>query len=92
MVKKILGFFVLIVAMAAALVVYSSTTSISENQSAVINFFQKSKSTALSFVSPVLKKFGVDIEKTNLQDANIVERQMQNATDKVNEATATLSK
>ena len=92
MVKKILGFFVLIVAMAAALVVYSSTTSISENQSAVINFFQKAKSTILSSASPVLKKFGVDIEKTNLQDANIVERQMQNVTDKVDEATATLSK
>ena len=86
MAKKILSFFVLVVAMAVGLVTYSMTTSVSENQSAVINFVQKAKAETLSIVSPVLKKFGVDIEETSIKDANIVERQMENATDKLNEA------
>lgn len=91
MIRKILGFFALISLMAFALVAYSMTSSVSESHSAVMKYVQKIKSETLAFASPVLKRLGVDVEKIQTSDANIVERQMENATNKVNEATQMLS-
>ena len=92
MVRKILGFFTLIVVMAAALVVYSVTSSSSGKESELMRYVQKAKAETMEFASPVLKKLGVDVENISAQNANVVEKQLKEASDKVNEAIGTISK
>ena len=92
MIKKFLGFVVLIFAMATALVAYSMTGTVSETQGAVARYIQKAKTETLAIAIPVLKKFGIDVKEIQPDNMNIVERQMENATDKVNEATQALSR
>ena len=91
MIRKILGLFALIFLMAFALVAYSMSNSISESQSAVFGYAQTILAKTKTLASPILRKIGVDIENTNVEDINIVERQVENATNKVDEASKLLS-
>ena len=92
MIKKFLGFIVLIFAMATALVFYSMTNSVSETQGTLTRYVQKAMMTVKGIAVPVLKKVGVDVENVHLEDMNIIERQTDNVTDKVNEATQQIGK
>ena len=96
MLKKFLGLFALIVIMAAALVFYSMNTELPDAPDVTGTIdgykqqvFDKTKEVA----APVLKEAGIDVEKvpTSTDDLNVVKQQMQDATDKVNEATKTLT-
>lgn len=92
MIKKFLGFIVLVFAMATALVFYSMTNSVSETQGTLTRYVQKAMITVKGVAVPVLKKVGIDVENVHVEDMNIIERQTENATHKVNEATQSLSK
>ena len=91
MVKKIFGLLVLIFAMTAALVAYSMTSTVPDAQGTITGYKQKIVAKTREVAEPILKKAGIDIENTNVEDINVVERQMENATNKVNEATNSLS-
>ena len=91
MIKKFLGFFLLVIAMAGALIIYSTTTTVSETQGTVAKHIQKAKAEVLAIAIPTLRKFGIDVERVQTEDMNVVERQMENAADKVTEATNALS-
>ena len=96
MVKKFLEFFALILVMATALVAYSMTSTAPDIPNVPGTFdsykqklFAKTKEVA----APVLKKAGIDVEQVpEVEDLNVVEKQMEEATDKVNAATKVLSK
>ena len=95
MLKKILGMVALVLVMTAALVVYSLKGTAPDTSAATgtvdgykQQFFAKTKEV----VAPVLKKACFDVEKVeSTADLNVVKKQMQNASDKVNEATTTLN-
>ena len=95
MIKKILGLLVLILVMAGALVAYSMTADapnlpgVPETVSTYKNeIVAKTKEVA----APVLKEAGLDVEKIpDAKDLNVVEKQMNDATDKLNEATKAIS-
>ena len=95
MVKKILGLLVLILVMTAALVAYSMTGTSPEVPDViktVDNYKQQAFDKTKEVAAPVLKEAGVDVEKVpTMDDLNVVEKQMQEATEKVNEATKALS-
>ena len=95
MLKKFLGFFVLIVAMATALVAYSMTNTAPEIPNVpgtVDRYNQKLIAKTKEVAAPVLKKAGIDVEQVpEMEDLNVVEKQMEDATNKVNEATKALS-
>ena len=93
MLKKVLSFLILVLAMTAALVAYSSTSTVEvpDVSGAATSYKQKIFAEVKDVAAPVLKEAGVDVEKVNPDDFNVVEQQMQNATEKVNEATQTLT-
>ncbi|MBQ3726742.1 MAG: hypothetical protein II902_06755 [Selenomonadaceae bacterium] len=93
MLKKVLGFLILVLAMTAALVAYSSTNNVEvpDVSGAATSYKQKIFAEVKEVAAPVLKEAGVDVEKVNTDDLNVVEKQMENATDKVNEATQALT-
>lgn len=95
MVKKFLGFFALILIMATALVVYSMTNTapdIPNVPGTVDSYKQKLFAKTKEVAAPVLKKAGIDVEQIpQAEDLNVVEKQMEEATDKVNAATKALS-
>lgn len=93
MLKKVLGFLILVLAMTAALVAYSvkNTVEVPDVSGAATNYKQKIFAEVKEAAAPVLKEAGVDVEKVNTDDLNVVEKQMENATDKVNEATQALA-
>lgn len=95
MVKKFLGFFALILVMATALIAYSMTNTapdIPNVHGTVDSYKQKLFAKTKEIAAPVLKKAGIDVEQIpQAEDLNVVEKQMEEATDKVNEATKALS-
>ena len=95
MVKKILGLLVLILVMTAALVAYSMTGTISDipDVTGTVDNYKKEIVTKTKEVAaPVLKEAGLDVEKVpSAEDLNVVEKQMNEASEKVNEATKMLS-
>ena len=93
MLKKVLGFFALILIMAAALVVYSVNTELPDVTGTVDGYKKQVVSKTKEVAAPVLKEAGIDMEKvpTSTDDLNVVKQQMQDATDKVNEATKALT-
>ena len=96
MIKKLLMFLVLSFLMAGALITYSTSHdavgTFVQGQSAIAKYVQLAKTKTLAVTKPVLKKFGVDIDNTHVEDMNIVERQMENAAEKVTEANQQLGK
>ncbi|MBE8951147.1 MAG: hypothetical protein SR3Q1_11235 [Quinella sp. 3Q1] len=92
MIKKILALVVLVLGMAAALVAYSMVGSVPDATGAVTGYKQQLMATTKAVVGPVLKKVGFDVEKTDMQDMNVVEKQLENAAEKVNAAANALSK
>ena len=95
MVKKIFGFMALVLIMTAALVAYSVTSEppkISNVTGAVDSYKHQIFAKVKDVAAPVLKKAGIDIEQVpQTEDLNVVENQMQEATEKVNEATQALT-
>lgn len=95
MLKKVLGLLVLIIALASALVAYSMTNTapeISNVTKTVDNYKQKIVAKTKEVAAPVLKEAGFDVEKVpDAKDLNVIENQMQDATEKVNEATKMIS-
>ena len=91
MIKKILALVVLVIGMATALVIYSMVGTVPDATGAVTGYKQQLMATTKAVVGPVLKKVGFDVEKTDMQDMNVVEKQLENAADKVNAATNVLS-
>ena len=91
MIKKIFGFFALTLLMAIALVVYSMTSPVPDASGVLTSYKQKIVVKTKEVAEPVLKKVGIDVEKTNTEDLNVVKQQMENATEKVNEATKAMS-
>lgn len=93
MLKKVLGFFALILIMAAALVFYSVNTELPDVTGTVDGYKKQVVSKTKEVAAPVLKEAGIDMEKvpTSTEDLNVVKQQMQDATDKVNEATKALT-
>ena len=93
MLKKVLGFLILILAMTAALVAYSvtSTVEVPEVSGAATSYKQKIFAEVKEVAAPVLQEAGVDVEKVSSDDFNVVEQQMENATEKVNDATKALA-
>ena len=93
MIRRILIFLMLSLFMATALVLWSSnydaSSAISEGQGTLAGYVQKVKAQTMAIASPLLRKVGIDVKDAN---ANVIERQMENAADKVNEATQALSK
>ena len=87
MAKKVLGFIVLILAMTAALVAYSMTATAPNIPGVPENLSAKVKKAA----APVLQEVGIDVEQIpSVDDLNIVEKQMENASDKIDAATNVL--
>lgn len=93
MLKKVLGFLILILAMTAALVAYSMsiTVEVPDVPEAATSYKQKIFAEVKEAAAPVLQEAGVDVEKVKADDFNVVEQQMENATEKVNEATRSLA-
>ena len=93
MLKKFLGLFALIVIMATALVFYSMNTELPDVTGAVDAYKQQAFDKTKEVAAPVLKEAGIDVEKvpTSTDDLNVVKQQMQEASDKVNEATQVLT-
>lgn len=85
----------LIIALASALVAYSMTNTapeISNVTKTVDNYKQKIVAKTKEVAAPVLKEVGFDVEKVpDAKDLNVIENQMQDATEKVNEATKMIS-
>ena len=91
MVKKVLGLLVLILVMTGALVAYSMTADAPDLPGipGTVSTYKKEVFAKVKEVAaPVLKKAGFDVEKVpDAKDLNVVEKQMENASEKINEAT-----
>lgn len=74
------------------MVAYSMVGSVPDATGAVTGYKQQLMATTKAVVGPVLKKVGFDVEKTDMQDMNVVEKQLENAAEKVNAAANALSK
>lgn len=93
MLRKILGVVALVLAMTAALVVYSATTTVEvpDVPEAATSYRQQLFAKIIEIAKPVLQEAGVNVDPENV-NVNVVEQQMENATEKVNEATQALAK
>ena len=95
MIRKIFGLLVLILVMTGALVAYSMTADapdVSNFTGTVSNYKNEIVAKTKEVAAPVLKEAGLDVEKIpDAKDLNVVEKQMDNATDKLTEATKTIS-
>ena len=96
MLRKIFCFLALIVIIAVALVFYSMKSTVpdvSEMSGTVEGYKQQVFDKTKEVAAPVLKEAGIDVEKvpTSTDDLNVVKQQMQEASDKVNEATQVLT-
>lgn len=89
MIGKILGFFMLIVVMAGALVVYSLTSTPEqalETPSVVTEYKQKITDKTKELAAPVLSKLGIDVETVQSDDLNIVKKKIEEASAAVEDA------
>ena len=95
MIRKVLGFLVVVLFMAAALVAYSVTSAppdIPNVPGAMDGYKHQVFAKVKEVAAPVLKEAGVDVEKVpTTEDLNVVENQMKEASEKVNEATKALT-
>ena len=94
MIKKILSLTLLIFLMAFALVAYSVTSSppnAPDVSGTVANYKQQVVAKTRKIAEPILQRAGIDVEKVNVEDANIVQQQMEEAAKKLDEANKILS-
>ena len=90
MLRKILAIISLIGLITIGLLAYSVTTSVSEMQQKSTAYQQDVKQQLISktkeAAAPILSKFGVDIEKVDSTDLNIVKKKLEDASSAVNDA------
>ena len=89
--RKLLAIISLVGLITIGLVVYSSTTSMSEMQQTATGYKQGIKQQLVAktkeVAAPILSKFGVDVEQVEPEDLNIVKQKLQDASATVNDAT-----
>lgn len=94
MIGKILGFFLVIVIMAGALVAYSFTDTSQqslETPSVITEYQQKLKDKTKEIAAPVLAKLGIDVETVQSDDLNIVKKKIEEASAAVEDASAKIT-
>ena len=93
MIKKFLGIVALVLVMTAALVVYSATTTVEvpDVPEAATSYRKQLFAKVIEIAKPILQEAGVNVDPENV-NVNVVEQQVENAADKVNEATQALAK
>ena len=94
MLRKILALVSLVGLITIGLVVYSSTTSVSEMEQTATGYKQgvKEQLTAKTkeIAKPVLDKLGVDADKVSTDDLNIVKKKITDASAAVDDASKTI--
>lgn len=90
MLRKILALISLVGLITIGLLVYSTTTSVSEMEQTASGYKQglKDQLTAKTkqLAAPVLSKFGVDVETVKIEDVNIVKQKIEDAGKAVEDA------
>lgn len=96
MVRKILAIVSLVGLITMALIAYSLTSSVSETQEAVNStvdgYKQQLTDKVKEITAPTLQKLGIDVEKVNSDDLNIVKRKIEEASDAVRDASEKIGK
>ncbi len=94
MLRRILALISLVGLMVIGLLVYSMTTSVDEMEQTATGYQQGLKQQLVTktkeIAGPTLAKFGIDVEKTQPEDLNIVKQSLEDAAQAVNDATKAL--
>lgn len=94
MLRRILALISLVGLMVIGLLVYSMTTSVDEMEQTATGYKQGLKDQLVAktkeLAGPTLAKFGIDVEKTQPEDLNIVKQSLEDAAQAVNDATKAL--
>ena len=91
MVRNILAIISLVGLITIGLLVYSSTTSVSEMEQSATGYKQGLKQQLVTktkeIAGPTLAKFGVDVEEVEVNNFNVVQQKLEDASAAVGEAT-----
>ncbi|MBO4779767.1 MAG: hypothetical protein J5497_03925 [Selenomonadaceae bacterium] len=91
MLRKILAVISLVGLITMSLLTYSATTSVSEMEQGANSYKQQLKLKAKEVAAPILAKFGVDIEKVEIEDINIVKQKIEDASEAMEDASRKVS-